>query len=226
MAMNRRNVLIGLGTVAAGGGAVFGSGAFSTVEADRTVSVATVGDASAILSLDPNDSGGSSYTSASSIGSDSTLQLNFDSLGSSSGLNVNAETTFDPIFRLINNGQNAADVSIISNDASTTTSPTILSGARVIQNSVSDGSNTATIEYLFTDSGGSGESNSSLGSSIVGDETASDPTTGQSINVASSGAQEIGLVIGVSADSSSFDPSSVSASEYIQDITVVAQDST
>ncbi|MCU4751892.1 hypothetical protein OB919_07835 [Halobacteria archaeon AArc-curdl1] len=39
MRANRRNVLIGLGTIVAGGGAALGTGAFSTVEAQRTVNV-------------------------------------------------------------------------------------------------------------------------------------------------------------------------------------------
>jgi len=47
--MNRRNVLIGLGTVAAGGGAVLGTGAFSTVEAQRTVDIQTSGDSEAVV---------------------------------------------------------------------------------------------------------------------------------------------------------------------------------
>ena len=37
--MKRRTILLGLGTAIAGGGAVLGTGAFTTVEADRSVSV-------------------------------------------------------------------------------------------------------------------------------------------------------------------------------------------
>jgi len=56
MAMNRRNVLIGLGAVAAGGGAAIGTGAFSTVEAQRTVSLSPADDnnANVRLSVDEN----------------------------------------------------------------------------------------------------------------------------------------------------------------------------
>ena len=42
--MNRRNVLLGLGTAAAGSGIVFGSGAFTQVTADRNVSIGVQGD--------------------------------------------------------------------------------------------------------------------------------------------------------------------------------------
>ncbi len=53
--MNRRNVLIALGTTAAGAGIVFGSGAFNSVEADRGVNIRVVEDSEALLALVPND---------------------------------------------------------------------------------------------------------------------------------------------------------------------------
>lgn len=42
--MNRRNLLLGLGTVVAGGGAALGSGAFSTADASRELEVNVVTD--------------------------------------------------------------------------------------------------------------------------------------------------------------------------------------
>jgi hypothetical protein len=51
MKLNRRNTLIGLGTIVAGGGAALGTGAFSTVEADRDVDIETDGDDAALLEL-------------------------------------------------------------------------------------------------------------------------------------------------------------------------------
>ncbi|WP_162991485.1 hypothetical protein [Halostella salina] len=53
--MNRRNVLIGLGTAVVGGGAAFGSGAFTNVEAERTVDLQTSGDGSAQVQLSVSD---------------------------------------------------------------------------------------------------------------------------------------------------------------------------
>ncbi len=93
MNMNRRNVLVGLGTIVAGGGAALGTGAFSSVEADRTVSVAVAGDQSSALAFETSDSNGNQYTDASSI-TNGTLELTFDDLGSSSGINLGAKTTF------------------------------------------------------------------------------------------------------------------------------------
>lgn len=49
--MKRRNFVVGLGAFAAGGGVTVGSGAFSSVEAERTVTVETAGDDEAYLRL-------------------------------------------------------------------------------------------------------------------------------------------------------------------------------
>lgn len=51
MSMTRRSLLIGGGTVVVGGGAALGTGAFSSVEADRSVTLNTAGDSDALLSL-------------------------------------------------------------------------------------------------------------------------------------------------------------------------------
>ena len=58
MKMNRRQALIGIGTLAVGSGAALGSGAFTSVEANRDVSVVTAGDADAALGIeDATDDG-------------------------------------------------------------------------------------------------------------------------------------------------------------------------
>ena len=53
--MNRRNVLLGLGTAAAGSGIVFGSGAFTQVQAERDLTIGIDDDSNALLELNPND---------------------------------------------------------------------------------------------------------------------------------------------------------------------------
>lgn len=86
MDMNRRNVLIGLGTAAVGTGAAFGSGAFTQVEADRTVSVGVADDSNAHVGLVPNaDVAGAVTTS----GGDLEIKLD-SSLGNGNGVNRNA----------------------------------------------------------------------------------------------------------------------------------------
>lgn len=101
--MNRRNVLIGLGTVAAGGGAVLGSGAFSQVEAERTVNVNSDADASALLALAV-----ASTTLEGAEGSADEV-IAFE-LGN--GVNLDAVTRFDGAFEVTNNSDDAVDVAI------------------------------------------------------------------------------------------------------------------
>lgn len=92
MALNRRNTLIGLGTLAVGGGALAATGAFTTVEADRTVDVQAVGDASALLGLDiPTGSEGEASDVVQII--DGLLTIDFGAAGSGSGVNLGALTT-------------------------------------------------------------------------------------------------------------------------------------
>ena len=110
--MNRRNALIGLGAIATGGGALFGSGAFSTVEADRTMSVGVSGDASAEVILSPT----SAYATTSTTGTNSgnELALTFDNL------NDDARSTFTGVFDIENNDSdgNAHDVYVDTDQSS------------------------------------------------------------------------------------------------------------
>lgn len=55
MKLTRRKALAGIGIGALAGGAVFGSGAFSSVEADRDLTVEVADDAVAFLALEPAD---------------------------------------------------------------------------------------------------------------------------------------------------------------------------
>lgn len=59
--MKRRNLLFGIGAVASGSAAAVGSGAFSSVDARRTVSVTATGDANAFLRMTPVGRGRRSY---------------------------------------------------------------------------------------------------------------------------------------------------------------------
>ena len=110
MSMNRRNVLIGLGAVAAGGGAVLGSGAFSQVDADRSVSISTAGDGAGLLalSLDTASYNGLSDNSGSENGTngENTIQIDLESI------NDDAVTTFEDALTVENNGNNPVSLSI------------------------------------------------------------------------------------------------------------------
>ena len=103
MAMNRRNVLIGLGTVAAGGGAALGTGAFSQVEADRTVSVATSGDSSAFLGIEVNGD----YATDDSGNSDDAVLIN---LGQK--FNDDATTKLNEVLKLSDNTKDSSSIEV------------------------------------------------------------------------------------------------------------------
>ena len=114
MRLTRRNALIGLGTIAAGAGVVGGSGAFTSVTAERTVNVQTTGDGSAALALESTGSTNANKYVSTSGG---TIQLDLDA--TSSGLNKNAKTTIDNLVKITNNGsQDLTELIVeITNDA-------------------------------------------------------------------------------------------------------------
>jgi len=98
--VSRRKMLIGLAAVFGGGGAVAGSGAFSTVEAQRTVDVSTTGDASALIALSGNSN---SIVSTETVAGSDLLTIE------NSELNERAMTKFNAAFTVSNNGTNDAD---------------------------------------------------------------------------------------------------------------------
>jgi hypothetical protein len=112
MKITRRNALIGMGTVAAGAGVIGGTGAFTSVQADRSVSVTTTGDSSAALQIFPATTSGSvgngtitnnadTYTNAndaSNTFTDGTLEITI------SNLNLDAVTRLEQLFTVVNNG--------------------------------------------------------------------------------------------------------------------------
>ncbi|OLZ39551.1 hypothetical protein A6E15_00485 [Natrinema saccharevitans] len=135
-------MLLGLGTIVAGGGAALGTGAFSSVEAERTVTVETAGDASAFLGLDADD--------AYDVGTD-TVQLNLGSGGNDadgSGLNIDAKTSWEPMLAVQNNGtQKVTELEfsydVANNDGSGNTF------SRVEVGSVTADSNEIGIEFQY-----------------------------------------------------------------------------
>ncbi|THE65214.1 hypothetical protein D8Y22_08350 [Salinadaptatus halalkaliphilus] len=102
--MNRRNVLVGLGTIVAGGGAALGTGAFSTVTAERTVSVETAGDSDAFLALTAAE-GAEDYVDTDG----DTIEIDIG--GDGDGINQDALTRFEELVEITNNGTNSVDIS-------------------------------------------------------------------------------------------------------------------
>ena len=89
--LSRRNVLLGLGTAAAGSGIVFGSGAFTQVDADRDLELGINNDSDALISLTANEDEGSVQENDA----DGTLEVVSDNISEGSeGFNVDAIVTF------------------------------------------------------------------------------------------------------------------------------------
>jgi len=112
--MQRRKFIAGVGSLAAGAAAVTGTGAFSSVRAERSLNVATAGDNNAYLALDASPSVYAEQTGT-------TLELQFDGSNSGqdgNGLNANADTTFANVFRIENQGTNDIRLQLGSDDQS------------------------------------------------------------------------------------------------------------
>ena len=108
--MERRKFLIGMGGTAVGASALIGSGAFSSVEAERNVTVEVAGDADAYLGLEAvrddiiSDDGDEGQLSID-LGSQTTSE-------GGEGFNRNAVTTIEGVFRITNGGTETVDFEV------------------------------------------------------------------------------------------------------------------
>lgn len=116
MQLTRRNTIIGIGALAAGAGAIGGSGAFDAVEADRSFEVDVAGDAAALLGLTvENDV--IAGTEAGGAGGNDVIYFVLNADGAD-GVNDNAVTRFFEVFEVQNNGSQDVLVTIDTGDAS------------------------------------------------------------------------------------------------------------
>jgi hypothetical protein len=99
MKLTRRNALIGLGSLVAGSGALVGTGAFSSVEANRTVNIGSAGDTSALLKIES----GSGASAGEITGEDTTGQVDQFRL-TADDLNGDAVTEFNKAIKITNDG--------------------------------------------------------------------------------------------------------------------------
>lgn len=102
---SRRTVLVGLGGLVAGGGALIGTGAFDTVEAERTVNVQTAGDASALLGLSPADRDGDGNNAYVDDPGEGTIAINLNGSDEAEGLTQNARTVLRNLVTVTNQGE-------------------------------------------------------------------------------------------------------------------------
>jgi hypothetical protein len=106
--MRRRNLLIGLGSIAAGGSALVGTGAVSSVEAERNVTGEIVGDGSAYLSIEEGGDHGFAVTNT-----DGEFYLEFENdPNGGDGPNPDSVNTFDDVFRIRNTGPETLTVNV------------------------------------------------------------------------------------------------------------------
>ena len=88
-------------------GLITATGAFTTVEAERTAEVSVAGDSAALLQLTANDSAGTNGSDY--VTTDGAISIDFDGsdtdIGNDAdGLNPNANTEFDSIIDITNQG--------------------------------------------------------------------------------------------------------------------------
>lgn len=111
--MQRRKFIAGLGSLAAAGAAGIGTGAFTTVQANRSVDVSVASDSNALLAFQTSSADNSDYVSTSngavSIDIDSTFSNGTED-SSGSGVNANATTQINDLFKVVNQGTQAAVV--------------------------------------------------------------------------------------------------------------------
>ncbi len=100
-----------MGSLAAGSAAAMGTGAFTSVQAERDVTVETAGDASAYVGIKPHpDSSNSQYASSS----DGIVSLDFTStdVANNTGLNDQAKVNIENVLQITNNGTQGVYVTV------------------------------------------------------------------------------------------------------------------
>jgi hypothetical protein len=101
---------VGLGSIAAGGATLVGSGAVSSVTAERNVTGRVVGDGSAYLQIEKGEDHGFAVENL-----DGEFRVAFDDdpdAGEENGLNPDSVNTFDDVFRIRNTGPEDLRISI------------------------------------------------------------------------------------------------------------------
>jgi hypothetical protein len=101
--MNRREYLIGLAATAASGAVAVGSGAFTSVEAERELTVEVADDADAFLALEPIEGSPNSEEFVETGGGSLAVRITGTDVGGE-GVNEQAVFLFDDLFTITNRG--------------------------------------------------------------------------------------------------------------------------
>jgi hypothetical protein len=150
-----------------------GTGAFTTVSANRNIDVAVANDSAAYLGLSGTGGGNAGYVTDD--GSSGTLSIDLDSgqsvAGGGEGVNPNALTEIDFLFEITNQGTQSVDVGLSKSGANsgliefyatddTSASDPYGSGTQLSANSVSLAPGNSVVVSLQIDTRGSGLSDS------------------------------------------------------------------
>jgi hypothetical protein len=110
--MNRRQVLAAIGALGGGSAVVTGTGAFTSVEANRDLSVQVADDSSALLRMAAAGEGNDEYitTNGGELGIDLTSDNPTNEGGE--GVNADATTVIADLFEIQNQGTQEIDVEV------------------------------------------------------------------------------------------------------------------
>jgi hypothetical protein len=117
--MRPKGKLLALVAMFAAVGLITATGAFTTVEAERTATVDVTGDSSALLGIsEPSDIDEGSVSQPNGV---AEIDLtSFSSAEGAAGLNPDANTTLTPLVNVTNQGSNTVYVDISINGVNTT----------------------------------------------------------------------------------------------------------
>lgn len=107
--MKGKKLFFALGA-ASGGAAIVGSGAFSSMQAERGVSVEVVGDKSALLALEPTDGPNGEYASIDDGGMLEVQVSEENDRVEGSGVNPNSWYDLGKVFKITNQGTQSVGV--------------------------------------------------------------------------------------------------------------------
>jgi len=112
--MNRRSVLFAMGATSLSAGAIFGSGAFTTIEADRSVELDVKSDAKARIGFEKNGDGAGQIVKTTEGDNSAASIIKF----TQADLNEQAKTSFLKALTITNNGtgDSAPDVNLYVKD--------------------------------------------------------------------------------------------------------------
>ena len=112
MPTNRRKWVAALGLVAVMTGVVFGTGAFTQVQAERTVDVNVADDSNAFLGIYETTGNYTQLDAGPTSAQTAEIVLNDSSSANGIGVNDNAVTTIDSVLNISNQGTQEVRISV------------------------------------------------------------------------------------------------------------------